>query len=345
MAGVEDSVLRRFARERFIQHVAGDDGYDDNRILDILRLTGGDPPFSIEESLLAVGTLVERRGWLEIGAQIGYFEAVAPLDDEDRKLVAEAAGHSGKGKWPAWFRRFGAELDSRSISRHLPEGVPVGEPATLAIFQAALILADEFRDPLLASLQRSLQVPQSPLDEGEAVVSAEEVLEAIAAASEGDSLTQQSLPRCVGGFLSLVDLLAAFDNLFPELEDLAFIIDGKFTVRRETDTENAGRAALSKVTANLLSWRLNLWDETTVRRLLVVSNAFWDLCGREFGQSPEPKPRWSALESRRALVGMLERWRDRADAEPEDAAVNLGIFEESVDRPATLDVERGLERS
>ncbi|MGH9654300.1 MAG: hypothetical protein ACRD6B_12655, partial [Bryobacteraceae bacterium] len=103
----------------------------------------------------------------------------------------------------------------------------------------------------------------------------------------------------------LTGLLAAFDTLFP--------FDNTISDPLRPATP---RDAISRMTANLLMWRLNLWSEVVVRRLEVIGAAFWDLCAREFARYPELSFRWGPPEARAELDRLLHAWRDRSDVEP-----------------------------
>jgi hypothetical protein len=315
MADVENSVLRRFVTDRFVQQTLDREARD-LRLAAVVAAgsSASDFPLGAELTLLAVGPLVESRGWLEIGRQIGYFDQIPPFDSVYRELAVRAAGFSGEGSWPDWFRNFAAELGKGNVSNLVQEHLSLRDPAILSLFQAAFILADGFGDSLIASLQSSLQLPKSVLDNEEAQTSSKEVFAAIEGALNDDSDSQASLARCVGGFMQLIDLLGAFDSLFSGLDDVhGFrVIDRRVVSPSQPDAEVRDRLALATTTANLLTWRLNLVDERTVGRLHAVSEVFWDLCEREFARYPNLSIRWSAIESRREMVQMLERWRSRA---------------------------------
>src|ERR1039458_7742115 len=153
------------------------------RRLDMLRLLAdsqdSDSFFDVlQNSLAEAAALVEQRGWLAIGAAIGCFDDPPPLGDADRKIMLTAA-ESAEGVWPSWFRGFAASIGRDDISAYVPEVLRPASTASLATFQAAFILASEFKDPLLVALQRALHNPASAPYQPVESVSAEEVFEAI----------------------------------------------------------------------------------------------------------------------------------------------------------------------
>jgi hypothetical protein len=110
----------------------------------------------------------------------------------------------------------------------------------------------------------------------------------------------------MAGLLRLLQLLGAFESLFPATA-------GDNPAGAETSPRNA----LARVTANVLQWRLNLWDERAVRRLSALTAAFFRLCEDEFKNAPaEFGISWSQPRSHDLMKEMLARWRDRADQEP-----------------------------
>lgn len=311
MTSVRQPEWQRFAREKFIEEMSDEDAdRESGRSLDVLRKVELDSESFLQlvhSVLPAAAALVEQRGWLVIGASIGCFDEAPPLDEADRRIML-AAAESSEGVWPPWLRRFAASAAGGDISAYVPETLRSASTASLAIFQAAFVLAAEFKDPLLVALQRALHERTSVLDRPVEPVSAEAVFEAMETSvdmSWQELRSQQRPSRLVAGFLQLTDLLAAFDALFP--------FDNTISVPPRPATD---RDAISRMTANLLMWRLNLWSEAVVRRLEVISAAFWDLCGREFARYPELSFRWAPPEARAELDRLLHAWRERSDVEP-----------------------------
>jgi|SRR5581483_3294323 len=346
MANADDAALKRFVTQRFVNDLASGDAYEESGpALSVFAAVAEDELRGLlQRSIADVGTLVESRAWLAIGAQIGYFDGIPPLDDIQRNIVAVAAEYAEQAVWPAWFRRFAVELGRGSAQIETPVDLPRENAAALAIFQSALILARQFREPLIAGLQRALQNSVSALDDAVPDVSGEDVFETIEASVNlrwKDLTSRQSLARSVAGFLQLIDLLAAFDALFPETEgsERVRVVNGRLMVRRELDTADQTREALSKLTANVLAWRFNLWQEATVRRLEVVTDAFWYLCQREFNRYPELSIRWSAARSRTELARLLDRWRERCDPEPDKAAPDLSFVLRGVTQTPAIETE------
>ncbi|HEX7359597.1 MAG TPA: hypothetical protein VF283_03810 [Bryobacteraceae bacterium] len=311
MTSVRQPEWQRFARAKFIEEMSNEDAYrESGRSLDVLRKVELDSEsfLRLVQSLLpTAAALVEQRGWLEIGASIGYFHTAPPLDEADRRIIF-AASESSEGLWHPWFRRFARSAAGGDISAYVPETLRSASTAALGIFQAAFILAAEFRDPLLVALQRALHDGTSVLDKPVEPVSAAAVFEAMETSvdmSWQELRSQQKSPRLVAGFLQLAGLLAAFDALFP--------FDN---IISDSPRPATARDAISKMMANLLMWRLNLWSEVVVRRLEVISAAFWELCGREFARYPELSFRWAPQEARAELDRLLHAWRERSDVDP-----------------------------
>src|ERR1017187_3712107 len=313
MASARDPKLKRFAGAKFIEETTDEDADNESGSrLAMLRLLAdsqdSDSFFDVlQNSLAEAAALVEQRGWLAIGAAIGCFDDPPPLGDADRKIMLTAA-ESAEGVWPSWFRGFAASIGRDDISAYVPKVLRPASTASLATFQAAFILASEFKDPLLVALQRALHNPASAPYQPVESVSAEEVFEAIETSVDrnwSDPRPRQRFARLVGGFFQLTDLLAAFDALFPD--------DDTITIPPRPQTP---RDAISKLTANLLMWRLNLWSEVVVQRLEVVGAAFWEMCGREFARYTEVTFRGSVPESRAEFGRLVDRWRRRGDLEP-----------------------------
>jgi hypothetical protein len=326
---VDDHSLRQFATARFVEGML-------NR--DAVRASRG-AALSKEVSLIqwigAAEDLVETRAWLALGVQIGYFNYVPSLSDETEGLsLVERAGSSPVARWPLWFRQFAAGLQGSNLFPQVEQNLPFNEPSTLGIFQASLILAGDFREPLLVNLQRGLRWPKSQLDGKHVDVTAADVFAAIHASPDYPPLSQplvqsetvvvmdptSSMARYIAGFIQLIDLLAAFDHLFPELEK-------RDSPAVYIQPEDFSRNMLAKATGNILRWRLNLWDEQVVRRLRVLSEVFWDVCEREFHRYPDLSFQWSAPQSRRELIEMLRRWRDRGEPEPGGAQLDFSEFD------------------
>ncbi len=249
------------------------------------------------------GQYVESRAWLSIGARIGYFDDVPPLPAEGQIMqLASGPVILQRVRWTSWFRQFATGLNTATRGSEILANLEYNDTSSRAIFQAALILAEGFRDPSCISLQKNLQSSESLLD-GFLPSSADDVLEALRVS---ELASNNTTGQCMAGLFRLLQLLSAFESLFPAPAG---------------DNPAGGnlspRDALARVTANVLQWRLNLRDERVVRRLNTLTAAFFRLCEDEFKNAPaEFGISWSEPRSRDLLSEMLNRWRDRADQEP-----------------------------
>ena len=322
MASAEE--LRQFATIRFFQDGLGKTS--DKRLWDVYRnvLDDGFPEI-IEFAMHSVGTLAERYGWQSLGAHLGYMHGPEPLGDDDRLIVRRVLDSPQIAVWPKWFRNFTTFLlEGDGLSRYWAN-IPDKEPETVAVFQAAMVIAEELRDPLISNLQASLQDSNSGLDNQ---VDGLDVNTLFAQFEEypDEKPKVQSLAQSVAGFFKLIEVMAAFDNLFADL--------GRMRLKNEEGTdrlievfevypESVNRFAVARATANLGTWRLNLREPRTVARLGVVVSAFWDVCETQLWGHLERGVSWSSAGSYDALIAMLERWRDRADPEPDAQRISL----------------------
>jgi hypothetical protein len=166
------------------------------------------------------------------------------------------------------------------------------QPASLATFQAALILSREFRERCLQSLQKALQSDEDFANNHFDSIDGTTVLMAL---SDDRAIGPENAAVLIAGFFQLIELLAAFDSVFPPL-DL-----------------NVGsqRTVVARLISNLLAWRFNLRDSRTLERLAIIEHHFWALCRKEM-KAVELRG-WSSRSSRQELQRLLDRWRDRSD--------------------------------
>jgi hypothetical protein len=190
------------------------------------------------------------------------------------------------------------------------------------------------RDPDISDLQWFLQISNSPLDDQPGTPDAETVFAQFEHDPEQNRALGgviQPLAQSVAGLFKLIEIMASFDNLFGDLGELQFRSSAEgFAQVFEVYPESAGRFAIARATANFVSWRFNLRDQRTVNRLAIVMDAFWDICEAQLRQHLQPGVRWSSTGSYDALIAMLERWRDRADPEPDVEPISLSQLNRSV---------------
>jgi len=241
------------------------------------------------------GFLGEQLGFYELGARLGYFDSDFDAYVKQNPLLGLAA----------------LELQGVDKGRVLKESSKRPRAEITALFQAALHLADGFSHHLIVAMQRALQDEESVLDSGVMSCSGGDLWVALgdAVPSNELSVSYDSEPPLVtdtaqimGGFIELIALLGAFDNLF----------DGISVEDKEAASTVIDRSFVVRTIANLLVWRLNLRDERTVKRLNVVIQAFWELCSEEFMEQPHGFT-WNVKESLGLLKSLLENWKNRSD--------------------------------
>jgi hypothetical protein len=312
MESVDQLSLQQFALARFREFEYERGTYRDyTRMLRTHRKASGasGPIYPDHVYQFGYGMVLERRGLLDIGGEIGYFPADGHPDELPIDLRAVTRLSSSPERWPVWFTDF----FNHSVLRYTPlrTGLHRSDSAILATFQSALVLSEEFNEPSVFYLQRALQDGESCLDDPDARTSAEELWSELQSRRDGNVAVMEvtrSLNRCVAGFMDLAELLTSFDQIFSLESDL--------TGDAPADAiEN--QKVLAKTIAKLLQWRLNLFDKRTVRRLHIVADAFWDICGKEFAAHPDARIDWSRARSRRNLAALLENWKSRSDPDPE----------------------------
>ena len=320
MASAED--LRRFATARFLQvGIDAAPDLEDPGLWDMYRLVP-DPIFDdlIEPAMRAVGALVEREGWHTLGARLACLNDPEPIGEDNGVIIRKILESPEIAVWPRWFRNFARLLLDQSPERRPWSDFPNAEPEAVAVFQAAMVVAEGLRDPYISRLQLFLQSGNSPLDGRPGNPDANAVFAEFEQDRQHNPAAQrreiQPLAHCVAGLFKLIEIMAAFDNLFVDADKLR---DGESPAR----PESAVRIYLARATANLVTWRFNLRDRRTVNRLATVMDAFWEVCEAELRRHPQPAVKWSSAASYDALIAMLERWRNRADPEPDAEHISL----------------------
>jgi hypothetical protein len=333
MASAEE--LRQFATARFLQEsVDAAPDEEDSQLWSVYRLVPEEISGNlIDSAMRSVGAVVEREGWHSLGARLGYLNDPQPIDDGDRDTIRSVLNSPEVGAWPAWFRNFATLLLAGTSTKGLWSDIPVVEPEMIPVFQAAMVLAGGLRDRYISRLQLFLQGSDSPLDNQPGKADAEMVFvqfENDPEQNPGVGRVIPALPQCVAGFFKLIEIMASFDDLFADVGEFEFGNTAQgFTQVPEVYPGSAGRFAIARATANLVTWRLNLRDQRTVNRLAVVMDAFWNICELQLRQHLPPGVRWSSTGSYDALIATLERWRDRADPEPDVNHIGLSQFKRS----------------
>jgi len=334
MASAEE--LRQFATARFLQEgIDTAPNEEDPQLWKTYRLlSGGLLSGVIDEAMRSVGALVEREGWHTLGSRLAYLNDPQPIEADDRVIIHEVLDSPEIAAWPRWFRNFATLLLETESAKRVWGDLPEVEPETVAVFQAAMVVAEGLRDPDISNLQRFLQSSNSPLDHQAGMPDAETVFaEFEHDAGQNPALAGviQPLAQSVAGLFKMIEIMASFDNLFADLGKLHLWSSPEgITPEFEVYPENAGRFAIARATANLVTWRFNLRDQRTVNRLAIVMDAFWDICEAQLRQHLQPGVRWSSAGSYDALIAMLDRWRDRADPEPDVERISLSGLNRSV---------------
>ena len=303
MESVDDSVRRAFTSEQF---KSSEDGLYQSHLAiieSLSELIGNERP-SVDFLRLAYGLHLERRFFFELGKALGYFEGSAEFRTLDLSSDQVAAYSFGAGSWPDWFARMAGRLDS-PMSFAFEEPLSSAETNAVSLFQAALLLAEDFNDPQVYYLQRALQDDQSCLDEAQPV-SSKELWDEIRRTKHSLDIFQRidKPARCLAGFMQLVQILEAFECLFvprPNLQD---------------DPAEEPRP-LERGIFNILKWRLNLDDERTRSRLSVVSREFWNICEAEFRTHSASGIDWSPDDSQARYTQLLDNWASRSDPDKE----------------------------
>jgi hypothetical protein len=334
MASAED--LRKFATSRLLQQGLGVPSLAEERIFPSGPSEGTSPDVA-DELLRVAGEVVERAGWLSLGIKIGYFDGPWIISAADRAVVHSASGLIAESTWPSWVKNQANFIVNVEPPSMLWAGVGNSSPETVAVFQAAMILAANLRDPLISDLQWSLQSSESLLDLPHAApdtASIEREIHDSPEASTSDRFLL-NISTCIAGFIRMVEVMGALDNLFDDLLPTDFgdtPLDPRISIQlkpMEPLLDSEIRAAIAREVCNLMSWRLNLRDELIVRRLSVVVNAFWQVCEREMKRLPTGMS-WSGGASYIALADMFLRWRDRTSPEPDTVAAELSILDRSL---------------
>jgi hypothetical protein len=331
MASAEE--LRQFATARFLQ-VGIDTSPDEERagLWDVYRLAPEEVSSNlIDPAMRSVGALIEREGWHTLGARLAYLNPPQSIKPDERIIIRKVLDSPEVAVWPRWFRNFATLLLDRESAKRLWADFPDVESETVAVFQAAMMVAEELRDPHISMLQSFLQ-SNSPLDDQPGMVDAKTVFAHFEHGPEQNpAFLRQPLAQSVAGLFKLIEVMASFDDLFADLGELQFMHSTEgFKQVFEIYPESTGRFAIARATANLVTWRFNLRDQRTVSRLAIVMDAFWDICETQLRQHLQPGVTWSSTGSYDALIAMLERWRDRADPEREVEGISLSQLNRSV---------------
>jgi hypothetical protein len=262
---------------------------------------GGDSRTETRIMSIGLGIIIERRCFLEIGKTLGYFDPSATMEQPAVDISDFARFIRDNDTWPDWFKTAAVNLSSRSSAYNFPEMPSGPNPHLTPLFQTAMILAEEFNEPSILYLQKAVQEKQSCLDTEALSVSNDDVWAELRDDAEWEFSPPEKpteANRCVAGFLQLVEVLAAFDNVFSC-----------------SNTEKDERDRLIRTISLLLAWRLNLHNKQTENRINTVSEMVWTLCANEFKAHPDTGVDWSPERSRELLATLLSNWKSRSDGE------------------------------
>ena len=262
--------LRIFAAHKFYESGLGRFLPDERKfILDFGMLGAifeGNRELGRNDALLnSVADWIETMQWYALGAHVGYFDKRQMLKSPDivfKVALSEAAAES----WALPFRHVALQFaDKESMLGEIDE-LPSDDPTALAVFQSAMIAAEQFRDPLVRGLTGYLNAsePGRPVE----AVETQQVFDAME--YKGRMLPRRAriMPEfLVAGMLRLIDAVNAMEAIFP-----AEIAATK---------EHPIRTVIGTRVMQLLSWRVDQWKPDKAEKLNTLLDVLWDCCARE----------------------------------------------------------------
>jgi hypothetical protein len=249
------------------------------------------------------GPLVEAISWRNLAIDIGYLPvfskpAVDFIPDNVLANIRRAASYEGTGQWPAMVRKFiSSEFKDKPWSEFVKGIVPTS--TMLGYFQAAHSLADEFNDPLIAFVLRSLSASDSMIDrtEASAPLDGRLVLEAF---HDDDRVvgarTEDSIEYCVAGLINLLDVMSSFQTMFGQ--DRSLSLSGKRDAVSENHQKDA--SVMSSSVGGIVAIRLNLLDSRIMTRLAHLIEILLGLAKTTLSEfvdwnSPSARISWNRL--------------------------------------------------
>jgi hypothetical protein len=255
----------------------------------------------------ASGSIAERVLWQAAGAQIGYFDSVAPVSESEKEFLAEHLGSLEELGLPDWIEEVCTRLvhsDSATdirfyesflrlpLTRLMPEWFPV--------FQAALVASEPLNYGPITSF--FLFLDRGSLDEFKKQTPDPNAVfshlrdEDFVANFQSDLMRPEPI---LAGFIRFTQVLSTLDAIFPDiaLETLS-----------ETEEALPIRTVDRDILFTLLTqfrWR---FPAKGSERWQAVLFAFLELTGREFSKNPLMGIQWSYIETFSTVVRLSRKF-------------------------------------
>jgi hypothetical protein len=240
---------------------------------------------------------VERFGWLQLGMAVGYFSAssgeLRSIEHEILEAFLPETTYA-TGHLIALLSSFLGSDRSEFLNPNMPRD----DSALQGKFQAALLASEAFDDPLLVALVSEFRNPEtSPLDEMIIKFDANEIY----AAFNDEYLEWESESKYsmfLAAMSRLICVFQAFADLFPES-----------TNENDWFLEPTFRQAVG----TLMSWRVDLDDERTNRRLNNLNASFIGLINfTRFSNMDQFD--WRMGTTARSTLDLISHWMKFTDA-------------------------------
>jgi hypothetical protein len=260
--------LRMFAAHRFYESGLGRFLPDERRFIFDIGVMGTTFESAQElkrnDALLnSVADWIETMQWYGLGVQLGYFDKRQTLETPD--IVFNVALSEAAESWALPFRHIALQFADKEFMPAEIDELPGDDPTALAVFQSAMIAAEQFRDPFVRSLTGYLNAsePWKPVD----VVEAQQVFDAMEYKGMLPRRARNVPAFLVAGMLRLIDAVNAMEAIFPPE-----IVATK---------EHPIRTVIGTRVMQLLSWRVDQWKRDKAEKLNNLLDVLWDCCTRE----------------------------------------------------------------
>jgi hypothetical protein len=282
---------QQFYRQGMGRSLTGEISYLNNISLLQSIFSQNDPArdyLNDDRVLTSVAELIETMSWYQLGTQIGYFSDSEIETPKIPRLISEVVRAHGPDAWAPPFRQIASRFVESAL-RPFEESISFEDSSALAIFQAAIIAAEQFREPLVVNLTKYLNSSDSsPLQSADP----QQVFMALEyyTGPMRDDFTSDAL---VAGLLRLIDGMDSIISIFPA------------EIRKNED--NSARRILGTRVVQLLSWRVDLWDERKAFKLTELINLFWQVCEIE-AEKHSSTIRLELGDAVQNLRSLLEAW-------------------------------------
>jgi hypothetical protein len=240
--------------------------------------------------LPSIAEMIETISWHKIGAAIGYFSEFDPQSESISERVAEFVQSEAAHDWAPPFRQIARRFIQSDPTLRVDELMPYNDSSALAVFQSALITAEQFREPLVANLTKYLNSSDpletlKPIDTEQVFASFEYFDERMRTEFDSNVL--------LAGLLRLIEALSSMMTIFPR--------------KLPTAESNSSRRIVGTRVMQLLSWRLDLWNSRKTEKLNALLDLFWQACRSE-AERHSSEFRFSLEESSENLDSLLNAW-------------------------------------